>query len=160
MDIEITRYSDRLEVISPGALPNGMTVEKVKAGRRIPRNPIILEVLRDYGYVDARGMGVRTKVILLTRQFTGMDPLFEASEDYLKTVIRKGAVTKNVPENAFQGHLLDLIRSDPRITYNELAVQTRRDRKTVQRHLKVLKEMGLVRRIGPAKGGFWEVVES
>ena len=29
------------------------------AGQRSPRNPSIVEVLRDYGYVDARGMGVR-----------------------------------------------------------------------------------------------------
>jgi len=70
------------------------------AGCKTPRNPIILKVMRDYGYVDARGMGVRTKVIPLTRQFTGMDPGFEASEDYLKTVIGKGTGTQNVPENA------------------------------------------------------------
>ncbi len=46
-----------LENISPGSLPNSMTVEKMIAGRRTPRNPIIMEVLRDYQYVDARGMG-------------------------------------------------------------------------------------------------------
>lgn len=87
VDIEITRYSDRLEVISPGALPNGMTVEKMIAGRRTPRNPIILEVMRDYGYVDARGMGVRTKIIPLTRQFSGQDPVFDATDDFLRTVL-------------------------------------------------------------------------
>lgn len=87
VDVEITRYSDRLEVISPGALPNGMTVEKMIAGRRTPRNPIILEVMRDYGYVDARGMGVRTKIIPLTRQFSGRDPVFEATDDFLRTVL-------------------------------------------------------------------------
>ncbi len=91
VDIEITRYNDRLEVISPGALPNSMDVEKMKAGRRTPRNPLILEVLRDYGYVDARGMGVRLKVIPLVRQFSGRDPVFEATEDYLKTVIFAGS---------------------------------------------------------------------
>jgi hypothetical protein len=45
--------------------------------------------------------------IPLTRQFTGMDPVFETSEDYLKTVIRKGTAPKdapeNVPKNMFQG---------------------------------------------------------
>lgn len=101
VDIEITRYVDRLEITSPGALPNTMTVEKMKAGRRTPRNPVILEVMRDYGYVDARGMGVRTKVIPLTRQFTGADPVFEASDDYLKTIIMARAVSKDVPEKWF-----------------------------------------------------------
>ena len=46
-----------LEIISPGRLPNSMTIEKMLADQRSPRNPIIMEVLCDYGYVDARGMG-------------------------------------------------------------------------------------------------------
>lgn len=57
------------------------------AGQRSPRNPLIMEVLRDYGYVDARGMGVRTKVIPLMKNINGLAPLFEANEDYLKTTL-------------------------------------------------------------------------
>jgi ATP-dependent DNA helicase RecG len=48
VDIEITCYSDRLEVISPGAMQNSMTVEKMVAGQRFPRNTLIVEVLRDF----------------------------------------------------------------------------------------------------------------
>ena len=87
VDIEVGIYSDRLEVISPGALQNSMTVEKMMLGQRSPRNPIIMEVLRDYGYVDSRGMGVRTKVIPLMRSVNQTEPVFEATEDYLKTVL-------------------------------------------------------------------------
>ncbi|MCK5119759.1 MAG: transcriptional regulator, partial [Candidatus Latescibacteria bacterium] len=86
-DIEISAYSNRLEVISPGALQNTMTVEKMIAGQRSPRNPLIVEVLRDYGYVDARGMGIRTKVIPLMEKENGIGPLFEATDDYLKTTL-------------------------------------------------------------------------
>ncbi|MDZ7810508.1 MAG: ATP-binding protein [Arhodomonas sp.] len=63
-EVEVIRYTDRMEVLSPGALQNSMTVEKMVGGQRSPRNPLIVEVLRDYGYVDARGMGVRRKIIL------------------------------------------------------------------------------------------------
>lgn len=178
-DVEVTRYADRLEITSPGALPNTMTVEKMKAGRRTPRNPIILEVMRDYGYVDARGMGVRTKVIPLTRRFTGSDPLFEAAEDFLKTTIPAGSVpeteriradvslegvesTSDVleksPKEQFQGQLVALVRDNPGILYDELAALTNRNRKTVQRHLQDLKVKGLLRRVGGARGGRWEVV--
>jgi len=87
VEIEVSAYSDRLEVISPGTLPNSMTVEKMKAGQRSPRNTIIMEVLRDYGYVDYRGMGVRTKIVPLTKELTGKDPDFELTEDHLKTVL-------------------------------------------------------------------------
>ena len=87
VEIEVASYADRFEVISPGALPNSMTVEKMKAGQRSPRNTIVMEVLRDYGYVDYRGMGVRTKIVPLTRELTGKDPEFVVTDDYLKTVL-------------------------------------------------------------------------
>ena len=89
VEIEVGIYSNRFEVVSPGMLPNSMTIEKMLAGQRSPRNTIIMEVLRDYGYVDHRGMGVRTKVVPLTRAHTGKEPDFVASEDYLKTVLHQ-----------------------------------------------------------------------
>ncbi len=88
VDVEIAGYNDRLEIISPGALPNAMTVEKMVAGQRSARNLIIVEVLRDYGYVDARGMGVRTKVIPALKA-GGVEPVFQATDDYVKTLLRK-----------------------------------------------------------------------
>ena len=87
VEIEVSGYSDRLEVISPGGLPNSMTVEKMKAGQRSPRNTIVMEVLRDYGYVDYRGMGVRTKIVPLTKALTGKEPEFELTDDHFKTVL-------------------------------------------------------------------------
>lgn len=89
VDIEITCYSDRLEVISPGKLQNSMTISKMIAGQRSPRNTLIMEILRDYAYVDSRGMGVRTKVIPLMKKFNHAEPIFEATEDYLKTILPK-----------------------------------------------------------------------
>ena len=87
VDIEIVVYGDRMEITSPGRLPNSMTVTKMIAGQRSPRNPIIMEILRDYAYVDARGMGVRTKIIPLMRKQNGAEPIFEATDDYLRTVL-------------------------------------------------------------------------
>jgi len=88
VDIEIVGYNDRLEIISPGAFPNTMTVEKMVAGQRSARNLIVVEVLRDYGYVDARGMGVRTKVLPALKA-GGLEPIFQATDDYVKTTIKR-----------------------------------------------------------------------
>lgn len=87
VDIEVTNYSNRLEVISPGRLQNSMTISKMVAGQRSPRNTMIMEILRDYGYVDSRGMGVRTKVIPLMKKINLSEPIFESTEDYLKTIL-------------------------------------------------------------------------
>jgi ATP-dependent DNA helicase RecG len=73
-DIEISLYQDRLEVISPGRLPNGVTIEKMKEGYRAARNELLKEILRDYGYVEHRGMGVRTRIIASMRAHNGTEP--------------------------------------------------------------------------------------
>ncbi len=86
-EVEVVNYADRLEITSPGALQNSMTVDKMLAGQRSARNPIIVEVMRDYGYVEHRGMGVRRKIVPLTRNFAGRDATFEATDDFLRVTL-------------------------------------------------------------------------
>ncbi|MBL6987730.1 MAG: putative DNA binding domain-containing protein [Methylobacter sp.] len=93
VDIEVGLYADRFEVISPGALQNSMTIEKMIAGQRSPRNVLIMEVLRDYGYVDYRGMGIRTKVVPLMKRMNHVEPIFEVTEDYVKTILPRAKGT-------------------------------------------------------------------
>lgn len=83
-DIELSLYSDRLEVISPGNLPNTVTVPKMKQGYRAARNELLKEVLRDYGYVEHRGMGVRRKIIEGMREHNGTEPdLIEEDDRFI-----------------------------------------------------------------------------
>lgn len=87
VEVEVVNYADRLVVTSPGALQNSMTLEKMLAGQRSARNPIILEVMRDYGYVEQRGMGVRRKIVPLTREFAGRDATFEVTDDFVRVTL-------------------------------------------------------------------------
>ncbi|MBF0132081.1 MAG: putative DNA binding domain-containing protein [Magnetococcales bacterium] len=89
VEVVMTIYSDRIEVNSPGKLPNSMTIAKMKAGQRSPRNHLIMDILRDCRYVESRGMGIRTKVIPLMIKYNGIEPIFEATEDFLKTTLPK-----------------------------------------------------------------------
>ena len=66
-----------------------MTIDKMLAGQRSPRNPLIVDILRDYGYVDARGMGIRNKVVPLMRTRNNAEPKFELTEDFLRIVLPK-----------------------------------------------------------------------
>ena len=88
-DIEISLYADRIEIISPGALVNGMTIDKLKAGQRVSRNNNIVSVLRDCGLMEHQGMGIRRKVIPLMKKHNGTEPDFEATEDYFKVTLWK-----------------------------------------------------------------------
>ena len=84
-DVMLAIYSNRLEVVSPGRLPNTVTPEGMKLGARHARNQLLVNVMRDYGYVDARGMGVRNKLIPGMKAHNGTEPdLIE--EEYRFTV--------------------------------------------------------------------------
>ena len=85
-DIELSLYSDRLEIISPGRLPNTVTVEKMKQGYRAARNELMKEILRDYGYVEHRGMGVRTRIIAGMQAHNGTEP--DLIEEKSRFVVR------------------------------------------------------------------------
>ena len=64
-----------------------MTIEKMLAGQRSTRNQLIMEILRDYGYADSRGMGIRNKVVPLMRTLNNTKPEFIITDDYIKTVL-------------------------------------------------------------------------
>ena len=88
-EIKVMRCAESLSVLSPGALPYSMTVEKMIRGQRSSRNALIVDVLRDYGYMDARGIGVRNKIIPQLLADNGSEPEFEVTRDCLKTVMRQ-----------------------------------------------------------------------
>ncbi len=53
-------FDDRIEVISYGGLPTGETVEMFYKGISRPRNPALMRILKDLGYVERTGTVFRT----------------------------------------------------------------------------------------------------
>lgn len=82
-------FSDRIELTSFGALPNTLTIEKIKAGQQYPRNPILVRVAKDYGVIDDRGLGIRRRVLPILQNQGFNEPQFESTEDYFKIIVRK-----------------------------------------------------------------------
>lgn len=73
-DVEISLYADRLEVVSPGRLTNGVTPDRMRAGCRSARNEILKDVMGDYGYLEHMGMGVPRKIVRGMREHNGTEP--------------------------------------------------------------------------------------
>ncbi|MGD0088310.1 MAG: ATP-binding protein [Planctomycetota bacterium] len=82
-DITLALFADRLEIQSPGRLPNTVTLESMKYGLRYARNQTLVNIMRDYRYVDFRGMGIRDKIIPGMRNHNGTEPdLIEEHERF------------------------------------------------------------------------------
>ncbi len=47
-----------VDIRSPGALPDTMTVERMKPGLCYHRNPLMTDVLKDYRYTEKAGRGI------------------------------------------------------------------------------------------------------
>ena len=73
-DIQLSVFRDRLEVTSPGRLPNGVTPEHMRAGTRATRNELLKNVMRDYRYLEHMGMGIPRKIIKGMREHNGTEP--------------------------------------------------------------------------------------
>lgn len=82
-DIELSIYSDRLEVVSPGRLPNGVTIEGMKLGVRTARNELLKDVMRDYGYLEHMGLGIPRKIVAGMLAFNGTTPDLELGPENL-----------------------------------------------------------------------------
>jgi len=56
--IRVFMFPDRIEVISPGRLPNTVTIEKLKVGVSYSVNPVISKFMENMGYIDKLGRGI------------------------------------------------------------------------------------------------------
>ncbi len=82
--VELSVYEDRLEVISPGRLPNGITPQRMITGCRSARNQLLKDVMRDYGYLEHMGMGVPRKIVKGMQKHNGTSPdLIEDEERFM-----------------------------------------------------------------------------
>jgi len=88
-DIELAIFKDRMEILSPGKLPNGLTPDRMRQGTRAARNPLLKDVMRDYGYLEHMGMGVPRKIIRGMKEHNQTEPdLIENNERFLVRLFR------------------------------------------------------------------------
>lgn len=71
-NIRLFVFDDRLEIISPGSLPNTLSVETIKSGVHIARNPILLSHIKDIKGIPYRGIGTGIARIIKTCKEEGV----------------------------------------------------------------------------------------
>lgn len=174
--IRLFIFDNRIEIISPGHLPNNLTVEKIRAGNSNIRNPILVSYVAK-GLLPYHGLGSGIKRALdkwpaidfvddhdgclftATVHRKPVEELELADKGALKVreVIQRAPIKASL--SALQVQLLEFIRSNPAVSYDELAEMIQKDRTTIMRNLGKLKDAGILRRVGSKKTGHWEVIE-
>ncbi|MCX7045296.1 MAG: putative DNA binding domain-containing protein [Candidatus Sumerlaeota bacterium] len=85
--IRLFIFSDRIEVRSPGRLPNSITLENIRLGVHAERNRAIATLLTQLGLMSAIGTGIPRLIIRLSRLCSGREPSFEYVGEELRVRI-------------------------------------------------------------------------
>ena len=93
-NIQIYLFSDRLEIVSPGGLPAGMTESDLGSGS-IPRNPLLFSILHRMNAVEHIGSGI-ARIRDLCREHGVAKPMIRASDSWVTvTFLRSVQATKD-----------------------------------------------------------------
>jgi len=154
-------FSDRLVITSSGGLPQSLTQEEFFSGCSAPRNKELMRVLKDLKLVEQIGSGMLRILKVYDKSS------FKISENFIKIEFIFDNVTENVTDNVTENvtekkrsqEVVDLMGKNKLISIDKIAEKLAVSRRTILRDIEQLKEKGLIKRIGPDKGGYWEIVE-
>ena len=149
-------YDDKIILWNPGKLPDELPLDRLKHRHpSYPRNKILADIFFKAGYIEAWGRGIR-KIIDGFLNAGHPEPHFEELAGGLQLTLFKSS-EKSVEKSVEK--IVTLIKNDPNITQKELAKQTGLSRRGVEKNISILKKSGKIKRIGPAKGGHWEILD-
>ena len=173
-NIQISIFFDRVEIFSPGGLVGNIKVEDLYT-RSFPRNYLMFGLMQRMELVEKVGSGLMRmkemmeEYLLPQPEIKAGDAWFEIKferpdlqkmsvEERIEEYNRVSEkVSEKVSEN--QHRILEIIKDNKFTTVLQLRDILKISEKSVNSNLKKMKEKGLVKRIGPAKGGYWEIIE-
>lgn len=163
--IRLFIFDNRIEIISPGHLPNNLTVEKIRAGNSNIRNPILVSYVAK-GLLPYHGLGSGIKRAL--EKWPSIDfsddhdgCLFTATVHRMpveEMVLADKEVTLTGQTDPIND-LLNILEATPSAGYQALAQELGISQVTVKRYIQKLKQQNLIRRVGSKKTGHWEIIK-
>lgn len=105
--IKVSMYDDRLEIESPGKLPNIVTVDNIQ-NTRYSRNPRISRVLTEFGWVRELNEGVK-RIYSDMQAFFLDEPVYSEPDQSVKLVLKNNIVMRTMRQ---KNHAVENVGSD------------------------------------------------
>ena len=155
---------DRIEIYNPGRFPAEVHPEDFfkGSGRSILRNPLIAETMYKSRDIEKWASGLKR----IHEECEANHVRVEFQQIPMGSVVvfhrpkwEEGEGLERVPEKVTQNQrkILDLISQNQYITGAELSRAIGISERKIKTNIAKLKEKGILRRIGPDKGGHWEI---
>jgi ATP-dependent DNA helicase RecG len=150
----VAMFTDRIEWVSPGGLPGGITIENILQ-EQFARNPTIAELLHQAGYIERFGIGLDTVMRELRK--AGLPDLAMRDTGVSFTVVVYGNDAPSIrAQTPFRLKLLEYARQHGQITIDDARrlneeLQAFRSERSLLNDLKSLVESGFLQRIGRSR---------
>jgi predicted HTH transcriptional regulator len=146
----VQQFRNRIEWISPGGLPPGITVYNI-LDEQWSRNPVILEVLYEAGYVEAFGQGLNTVVNELRGAGMAEPGFRDTGASFIVTVygrtiegLGNGEITARMSER--QREIRSVIQKRGEVSSREIVAlfANHVDARSIRRDLQALTKAGVI----------------
>ena len=165
---EVAIFKDRIEIYNPGLFPKEINPEDFFTGheKSILRNPLIAETMYKSKDIERWGSGIKRihdecvaagVEVEFKRLKTGFVVVFYRPKWEEGEGLVGGQKSKVKSKVKSKGKVIDLIAQNPSITIPEMAVALDMSIPGIEKIIRSLKKENRLRRIGPDKGGHWEV---
>ena len=175
-EIQIKMFDDRLVFETPGKLPGIVRTDNIRH-THFSRNPKIAEYLKAYDYVKEFGEGVDRMCRELSAVGTKdleyhlvsflmkatvwanvLEERQEKSRDDAMSVKETDTVGKKKARKG-QENIVSIIEADPYVSIASIAHESGLSVKTVRNLIEEMRKDNLIVRIGPDKGGYWQLLK-
>ena len=170
-------FEDRFEITTYGDVLSWMTKKEFFSGVSRPKNPEIMRIFKDLELVENLGSGIPPiverygkKIFFFSKTVFRTSLPFDFSVANNKKTTEKttgkttektkkttGKTTEKITEKTSE-KVLSAIQKNPTILTEELAEMLNLTVDAVNWQIKKLKNIEFLRRVGPDKGGYWEVL--
>lgn len=170
--IQISVYEDKLYIANSGCLPESWTLENLmNKHASIPYNPNIAHIFYLAGFIESWGRGIE-KICAACKKQNVPQPLYTINPRDI--MIKFSAPIKKMPKypsanckvtekvtekniDDLSLNIIILITENNKYTLSVIANKLSVSRKTISQRIKVLKEKGLITRIGSDRNGYWKI---
>ena len=155
--IQIAVYDDKLEIFNCGYLPEEWTIDNLLGSHRSrPYNPDVANVFFRAGEIETWGRGIE-RIVNACKNYECPSPTLKYSSGEMWMVFHYAKTSPKTSPKTSQ-KIIEIISRNPSISTIEMASIIGITKRSIVRQMKKLQDSGLIRRVGPTNGGYWEVL--
>jgi len=159
--IMVEVHEDRVVISNPGGLLEGLSLRSL-LNVSVRRNELIADMFARMEKVERMGTGIRRMRDAMKTSGLAL-PKIESNLFFTITFMRplyslKESAGSEIGSEKSSEKILSAIESDRNMSASKLAVILGISRRAIEKQIAKLKSEGKLKRVGSAKGGYWEIM--